>query len=117
MIAVIFEVTPTEEGRPLYFDIAQDLKSSLAHIDGFVSVERFQSLSNPNTFLSLSFWKSEAAVKQWREHFAHQAAQEKGKKELFSYYRIRVCNVFRDYSNENEQGRPASTPTEQSARK
>ena len=100
MIAVIFEVTPTREGKAVYFDIAQDLKSELNRVEGFISVERFQSLSNPESFLSLSFWQNETAVKQWKEHLEHQAAQDKGKRELFSHYRIRVGHVIRDYGSD-----------------
>jgi len=103
MIAVIFEVTPKEDGKTIYFEIAQALKSSLCKVDGFISIERFQSLSNPETFLSLSFWQDEMAIKQWREHFEHQIAQKQGKEELFLHYRIRVANVMRDYGNETKE--------------
>ena len=102
MITVIFEVTPKAEGKALYFEMAQALKISLSQIEGFISVERFQSLSNPNTFLSLSFWKNETAVMKWKENFEHQTAQKKGKEELFSHFRIRVGNVIRDYGSENQ---------------
>ncbi|AUJ72618.1 MULTISPECIES: antibiotic biosynthesis monooxygenase family protein [Pseudoalteromonas] len=102
MLAVIFEVTPKEQGKALYFEIAQALKSTLNEVDGFISVERFQSLSNQDKFLSLSFWQNETALKQWKEHFEHQVAQKKGKEELFSHFRIRVGNVIRDYGSENQ---------------
>ncbi|WP_462163023.1 antibiotic biosynthesis monooxygenase family protein [Pseudoalteromonas xiamenensis] len=97
MIAVIFEVTLNAEGMTRYFKMAQALKGALSQVDGFISVERFQSLSDADSFLSLSFWQSEAAILQWKTHFEHQLAQEKGKTELFSNYRIRVSNVLRDY--------------------
>ncbi|MCG9760162.1 MULTISPECIES: antibiotic biosynthesis monooxygenase [Pseudoalteromonas] len=102
MLAVIFEVTPKEQGKALYFEIAQALKSTLNEVDGFISVERFQSLSNQDKFLSLSFWQNETALKQWKEHFEHQVAQKKGKEELFSHFRIRVGYVIRDYGSENQ---------------
>jgi len=102
MITVIFEVTPKSEGKALYFEMAHALKSTLSQIDGFISIERFQSLSNPNTFLSLSFWQNETAVMQWKENFEHQTAQKKGKEELFSHFRIRVGNVIRDYGSETQ---------------
>ncbi|WMN62060.1 antibiotic biosynthesis monooxygenase (plasmid) [Pseudoalteromonas xiamenensis] len=100
MIAVIFEVTLKAEGKARYFDMAQALKGKLSQIEGFISVERFQNLADPDSFLSLSFWQNEAAISQWKAHVEHQVAQEKGKIELFSNYRIRVSNVIRDYGNE-----------------
>lgn len=112
MICVIFEVTPTTEGKSEYFKIANELKATLAEMYGFISIERFQSLSNPDTFLSLSFWENEAAVKQWRENFEHQSAQGKGKKELFLSYRIRVGQVIRDYGGENNDPIPVNQPSE-----
>lgn len=101
MIAVIFEVTPKTEGKNAYFEIAELLKPSLIKINGFISVERFQSLSNPEKYLSLSFWENEAAVIRWKENVEHQAAQKKGKSELFSKFRIRVGNIIRDYGHSN----------------
>jgi len=100
MITVIFEVAPKESCKATYFEMAQALKNSLSEVVGFISVERFESLSNPGTFLSLSFWKNEKAVMQWRGHFEHQMAQTKGKQELFLHYRIRVGKVTRDYGSE-----------------
>ncbi len=101
MIAVIFEVTPKAEGNDAYFEIAELLKPSLVEIDGFISVERFQSLTNPEKYLSLSFWETEAAIKQWKANVEHQAAQHRGKHELFSHFRIRVGNIVRDYGHSN----------------
>jgi heme-degrading monooxygenase HmoA len=106
MIAVIFEVTPTAEGKDSYFDIASTLKSQLTEIDGFISVERFQSLSNTNSFLSLSFWRDEEAVKQWRNTAEHRYAQQQGRNKLFENYRIRVAEVVRDYGRDERQQVP-----------
>ncbi|MDR6984185.1 heme-degrading monooxygenase HmoA [Rheinheimera pacifica] len=104
MIAVIFEVTPTTAGKDSYFAIAAQLAPMLSTIDGFISVERFESLTNPGTFLSLSFWRDESAVLQWRQQLQHQAAQQKGRNGLFANYRLRVANVVRDYGlNERQQ--------------
>jgi len=97
MIAVIFEVIPNSEGKNSYFEIAEILKPALAEIEGFISVERFQSLSNKDKYLSLSFWEDEAAVTQWKMNAEHQLAQNKGKQELFNECRIRVGNILRDY--------------------
>ena len=99
MIAVIFEVIPTEAGAPVYFDIAAQLKQSVSQIDGFISIERFQSLSNPKKYLSLSFWQSEDAIQQWRQNLQHQQAQMKGKNELFEYYKINVGEISRTYGS------------------
>ncbi|MBB6523418.1 antibiotic biosynthesis monooxygenase family protein [Pseudoteredinibacter isoporae] len=97
MIAVLFEVIPKTESKDRYFSIAQALKSELYTIEGFISVERFQSLNDSEKFLSLSFWEDEAAVLQWKSHFQHQTAQDQGKKEIFNSFRIRVGEVIRDY--------------------
>lgn len=97
MIAVIFEVEPKDGRAADYFDIAMGLKAELEKIDGFISVERFESTTTPGRFVSLSYWRDEAAVKNWREHAGHQAAQATGKAEIFADFRIRVAEVIRDY--------------------
>lgn len=97
MIAVIFEVWPHADGRQAYLDIAGALRSRLDSIDGFVSIERFQSLSDPTKLLSLSFWRDEAAVAAWRAVEAHREAQVAGRGALFADYRLRIASVIRDY--------------------
>ena len=97
MIAVIFEVEPAEGQRDVYLDLAAALRPQLEQIDGFISVERFQSLTNPSKMLSLSFFRDEAAVARWREVSAHQSAQERGRGGVFKDYRLRVAGVIRDY--------------------
>jgi heme-degrading monooxygenase HmoA len=97
MHAVIFEVWPKEEGRQEYLDIAAALKPRLEQIDGFISIERFQSLTEPAKVLSLSFWRDEAAIAEWRRVEAHRRAQAKGRGELFEDYRLRIASVIRDY--------------------
>jgi heme-degrading monooxygenase HmoA len=97
MIAVIFELWPKESARAEYFELAKALKSELETIDGFVSVERFESVSEPGKFVSLSFWRDEAAVKRWRNAADHRKAQEAGREEIFRDYRLRVAQVMRDY--------------------
>ncbi|QTL35671.1 antibiotic biosynthesis monooxygenase family protein [Pseudoalteromonas viridis] len=99
MIAVIFEVTPYREKRQVYLDVAADLKSRLQEIDGFISIERYQSLNDPDRLLSLSFWRDETAVQQWRTQEEHRAAQQQGREHLFEHYRIRVAAVARDYGS------------------
>ena len=104
MIAVIFEVTPTETGQAEYLAIAANLREQLRDVPGFISIERFQSLTNPDKMLSLSFWTDEVAVANWRNLEAHRMAQARGRNSLFKGYRIRVANVMRDYSlTEREQ--------------
>ena len=97
MIAVIFEVWPAEGCRETYLDIAAELRPWLDEIDGFLSIERFESLSEPGKLLSLSFWRDEQAVKTWRELEAHRAAQARGRGGVFRDYRLRVSEVLRDY--------------------
>jgi heme-degrading monooxygenase HmoA len=97
MIAVIFEVWPGDGRLPEYLDIAASLKPLLQEMDGFVSIERFESLTEPGKILSLSFWRDEAAVAQWRNLEAHRHAQVAGRSTLFRDYRLRVAGVIRDY--------------------
>jgi heme-degrading monooxygenase HmoA len=81
-----------------YFELAGSLKPELEGIDGFISVERFQSVSNEGKYVSVSFWRDEQAVKAWREHAGHRLAQTQGKGEIFADFRIRVAEVIRDYT-------------------
>jgi heme-degrading monooxygenase HmoA len=97
MIAVIFEVTPSQMGHGSYLEYAARLKPMLEQMDGFISVERFQSLSQPRKLLSLSFWRDEASVRAWREHPEHRIAQAEGRCGVFEDYRLRVAAVMRDY--------------------
>ena len=97
MIAVIFEVEVAEGRQSDYLDIAAELKPMLGEIDGFISVERFQSLTNPDKLLSLSFFRDEEAVAQWRALSTHRAAQSKGRAGVFRDYRLKVAHVLRDY--------------------
>ncbi|MBK8160301.1 MAG: antibiotic biosynthesis monooxygenase [Rhodospirillaceae bacterium] len=97
MIAIIFEVEPAEGHRDAYLDIAAKLKPELEKIDGFISVERFQSITNPGKMLSLSFFRDEHAVRQWRNLDSHRQAQAAGRNGVFAGYRLRVTQVLRDY--------------------
>jgi len=97
MIAVIFEVSPHADGRPAYLAVAARLTPLLAEIDGFISIERFQSLSQPEKILSLSFWRDEEAVQRWRNTEEHRVAQSQGRTGLFADYRLRIAAVVRDY--------------------
>jgi len=104
MIAVIFEVWLADRTR--YLDIAAELKPLLATIDGFVSIERFESLSEKGKLLSLSFWRDEAAVQAWRRLEAHRAGQVEGRGGVFRDYRLRVASVLRDYGMESRDQAP-----------
>ena len=97
MIAVIFEVLPHQQHRDEYFSIAGDLRPILETIDGFISIERFESLTEPGKVLSLSFWRDEEAVMAWRNVGEHRIAQGKGRNRIFDDYRLRVAHVIRDY--------------------
>jgi heme-degrading monooxygenase HmoA len=97
MIAVIFEVWPNEGHRDTYLGIAASLRAELESIDGFVSVERFESLTEPGKLLSLSIWRDEEAVVEWRNRKNHRAAQRAGRTQHFASYRLRVAHVLRDY--------------------
>ncbi len=97
MIAVIFEVWPAQGKAAHYFDLAASLRSDLEKIDGFVSVERFESLTTKGKYLSLSFWRDEEAVRAWRNLDQHRQAQSTGRSGVFADYRLRVASVMRDY--------------------
>jgi len=97
MIAVIFEVWLADRRRDTYLDIAAALRTDLDGIDGFISVERFQSLTDPTKLLSLSFWRDEEAIRTWRNHVNHRAGQRKGRTGIFADYRLRIAAVNRDY--------------------
>lgn len=97
MIAVIFEVAVPDARRGEYLSVAEALRPELERIDGFVSVERFQSLREPTRVLSLSFWRDEAAVARWRNHEQHRTAQSAGRGGVFDDYRLRIAAVVRDY--------------------
>ena len=107
MIAIIFEVQPAKGKRDAYFDHAARLKPALEQMDGFISIERFESLTTPGKLLSLSFWRDEAAVAAWRNHAGHRLAQAAGRGGIFADYRLRVAGVIRDYGPNDRAGAPA----------
>lgn len=109
MIAVIFEVWPQTDRKKEYLDIAADLRPLLEKIDGFISVERFESLYEPGKILSLSFFRDEAAVQAWRNTLEHRAAQAKGRGGVFANYRLRVASVLRDYGMQEREQAPADS--------
>ena len=109
MLAVIFEVIPTEKGKGEYLEIAAKLRSFLENRDGFISIERFQSLTEEGKILSLSFWRDENSVAEWRNFLEHRNAQKKGKESLFRSYRIRVAEVVRDYTETDRTEAPADS--------
>ena len=98
MYAVIFEVEAKDGRAPRYFELAASLRPELEKIDGFISIERFASLSNEGKYVSLSFWRDEQAIQTWRTHLGHQMAQREGKDSVFKDFRIRVAQVVRDYT-------------------
>jgi len=109
MIAIIFEVEPHTQHKQAYLDIAAALKPELLKIDGFISIERFQSLTDPARLLSLSFFRDEQAVMQWRQLEAHRKAQTSGRETVFSHYRLRVAHVLRDYGMTERDEAPADS--------
>jgi heme-degrading monooxygenase HmoA len=109
MIAVIFEVQPASGRREAYLGIAADLRPLLDGIDGFLSIERFQSLADPNHILSLSFWRDEEAIQAWRNTQEHRQAQQAGRDGVFSGYRLRIAHVVRDYGLTERAEAPADS--------
>jgi heme-degrading monooxygenase HmoA len=106
MIAVIFEAQPQSGRRDAYLDAASRLRPLLEGIDGFVSVERFESLSTPGKILSLSFWRDEDAVRRWRNLEEHRRVQAAGRQSIFADYRLRVASVIRDYGMSDRAAAP-----------
>jgi heme-degrading monooxygenase HmoA len=109
MIAVIFEVWPASGEREYYLDIAADLRPLLSAIDGFISVERFESITEPGKILSLSIWRDEEAVAAWRALEPHRTAQLLGRESVFRDYRLRVAHVLRDYGMDAREEAPADS--------
>jgi len=102
MIAVIFEADALPAAQARYLQLAAQLKPLLADAPGFISIERFQSLSTAGKILSLSWWEDEEAVASWKRNLMHQAAQKEGRESVFAFYRIRVARVLRDYASDKE---------------
>ena len=109
MIAVIFEVQPREGQRQAYLDLAASLRPALEKLDGFVSIERFESLTSPGKVLSLSIWRDEEAVARWRSLEAHREAQISGRRSIFADYRLRVAHVMRDYGMQDRREAPGDS--------
>lgn len=114
-IAVIFEVQPREGLREAYLDIAARLRPLLDTIDGFISIERFESLTTKGKVLSLSFWRDEAAIQQWRNLEMHRAAQSAGRERIFEDYRLRIAGVIRDYGMTERDEAPTDSRAAHSA--
>lgn len=108
-IAVIFEVMSAPGKKQEYLDIAAALRPELEKIDGFISIERFQSIYNPDKILSLSFWRDEAAIHQWRNLELHRAAQAQGRAGIFNDYHLRIAGVIRDYGMFDREEAPADS--------
>lgn len=111
MLAVVFEVTPLPDRAQRYFDIAAALRPELERIDGFISVERFQSLTRPGVYLSLSYWRDEQAILAWRNTACHRAGQAEGRDMVFADYRIRVMACLRDYGLHDRAQAPSDSNT------
>ena len=109
MITVIFEVWPKDGKASEYFEIATSLRPELAKLDGFISIERFESVTQRGKFVSISFWRDEAAVHAWRNVEGHRIAQAQGRSAVFADYRIRVASVLRDYSMHARDEAPADS--------
>lgn len=109
MIAVIFEFTPAEGRFPEYMELVGTLKADLEKAEGFISLERFESLTAKGKFLSLQFWRDEESVRKWRNLQKHREAQKKGRAGIFSDYRLRIAEVTRDYGFDQRDGAPADS--------
>ena len=109
MIAVIFEVDPHPGAAPRYLELAAALKADLGTIEGFISVERFESLAQPGRYLSLSFWRDETAVRNWRCHGMHRRAQQEGRGDILAGYQLQVATVVRNYGMRDRDQAPSDS--------
>jgi len=106
MIAVIFEFTPAEGRFPDYMALVDTLRADLAEAEGFISLERFESISHKGKFVSLQFWRDEESVRKWRNLQKHREAQKKGRGGIFESYRLRIAQVLRDYTMDERAQAP-----------
>ncbi|HET6827030.1 MAG TPA: antibiotic biosynthesis monooxygenase [Ramlibacter sp.] len=109
MVSVIFEVWPHPQHKQGYLDWAAELRGELEKMEGFISIERFQSLTEPGKLLSLQFWRDDACLTAWRNLEAHRAAQSAGRKTMFKEYRLRIAEVTRDYGLNERTQAPADS--------
>jgi len=109
MIAVIFEFTPAEGRFPDYMELVGTLKADLDKAEGFISLERFESITTKGKFVSLQFWRDEEAVRKWRNLQRHRKVQKKGRAEIFKSYRLRIASVVRDYTMDERDQAPADS--------
>jgi len=109
MIAVIFEFTPAPGRFPEYMELVGELKAELDRAEGFISLERFESISMPGKYVSLQFWRDEASVAKWRNVQKHREAQKRGRGGIFASYRLRIAGVTRDYSMDERAQAPADS--------
>jgi heme-degrading monooxygenase HmoA len=109
MIAVIFEFTPVAGRFPDYMALVETLKPELAKAEGFISLERFESITTPGKFVSLQFWRDEASVQKWRNVQKHREAQKRGRAGIFASYRLRIAGVVRDYTMDSRGQAPADS--------
>ena len=106
MIAVIFEFTPAEGRFPDYMALVDTLRADLAQAEGFISLERFESITTKGKFVSLQFWKDEESVRQWRNLQKHRDAQKQGRGGIIGSYRLRIAEVTRDYTMDDRAEAP-----------
>ena len=109
MIAVIFEFTPADGRFNEYYELALGLNEAVKDFDGFISIERFESITNKGKFVSLSFWRDEEAVRKWRNLQKHREAQKKGRAGIFASYRLRIASVLRDYEMDKREQAPGDS--------
>ena len=109
MIAVIFEFTPAEGRFPDYMELVSTLKADLEEAGGFISLERFESITTKGKFVSLQFWRDEEAVRKWRNLQRHREVQAKGRAGIFKSYRLRIASVVRDYTMDERSQAPADS--------
>ena len=109
MIAVIFEFTPAEGRFADYLALVETLRQDLAEAEGFISLERFESITSKGKFVSLQYWRDEECVRKWRTLQKHREAQKKGRAGIFKSYRLRIAQVVRDYTMDERAQAPADS--------
>ena len=77
-----------------YFRVAARMRE-LA-LTQFGCVE-FQSVSEGNDEISLSYWADEASILAWKKHAEHVIAQQLGRERWYESYRVEIAAITRRY--------------------
>jgi len=63
--------------------------------DGYLGHESYRDENKQG--VTISYWRDLESLSKWRNEKLHVSAQELGRKQWYSHYRIRICKVEREY--------------------